>query len=230
MGLRFRKRITIDKTKKTWVNLSGSGVSASTKIGAATLNFGKSGVRSWVNLPGGLYYVSSKKRKVKETREYSSPSLRSTVHTSWLSPQDVLNQDVLKIYKNSKAYKQELELKKEGEVDFRNRNIAAVILSLFVIVVAPWWTSILLIPLIVFFLLCYGAIVEGSADQRSADKLEEHLNQIKDKIDQEKIVQDKIEQELRDRRDQLDKDKREHIKWLKGMIEENRLELEGLKE
>ena len=51
MGLTFRKRKKIGKN--SWLNLSGSGASSSTKIGPVTLN-SRGGF--WVNLPGGLNY------------------------------------------------------------------------------------------------------------------------------------------------------------------------------
>lgn len=51
MGIYFRKR---KKTgKNSWINISGSGVSASTKVGPVTLN-SRGGV--YVKLPGGLSF------------------------------------------------------------------------------------------------------------------------------------------------------------------------------
>lgn len=51
MGITYRKR---KKTgKNSWINVSGSGVSGSTKIGPVTFN-SRGGF--WVNLPGGLNY------------------------------------------------------------------------------------------------------------------------------------------------------------------------------
>ncbi|AFH91565.1 DUF4236 domain-containing protein [Corynebacterium pseudotuberculosis] len=51
MGITYRKRKKIDKN--SWLNLSGSGASASTKIGPVTLN-SRGGV--YVKLPGGLSF------------------------------------------------------------------------------------------------------------------------------------------------------------------------------
>ncbi|AKK11860.1 DUF4236 domain-containing protein [Corynebacterium uterequi] len=51
MGLYFRKRQKLGKD--SWLNLSGSGVSASKKIGPITIN-SRGGL--WVNLPGGLNF------------------------------------------------------------------------------------------------------------------------------------------------------------------------------
>lgn len=51
MGITYRKRKKIGKN--SWLNLSGSGASASTKIGPVTLN-SRGGV--YVKLPGGLSF------------------------------------------------------------------------------------------------------------------------------------------------------------------------------
>ncbi|WKD60460.1 hypothetical protein CCICO_02040 [Corynebacterium ciconiae DSM 44920] len=51
MGITFRKRQKVGKN--SWINLSGSGASTSTKVGPVTFN-SRGGV--WVNLPGGLTY------------------------------------------------------------------------------------------------------------------------------------------------------------------------------
>lgn len=51
MGIYFRKR---KKTgKNSWINVSGSGASMSTKVGPVTFN-SRGGM--WVNLPGGLNF------------------------------------------------------------------------------------------------------------------------------------------------------------------------------
>ncbi|AZA08472.1 MULTISPECIES: DUF4236 domain-containing protein [Corynebacterium] len=51
MGIFFRQRKKIGKN--SWLNVSKSGTSASTRIGPVTLN-SRGGV--YVNLPGGLHY------------------------------------------------------------------------------------------------------------------------------------------------------------------------------
>lgn len=51
MGITFRKRKKVGKN--SWINISGSGVSASTKVGPITLN-SRGGV--YVKLPGGLSF------------------------------------------------------------------------------------------------------------------------------------------------------------------------------
>ncbi|WBT08383.1 DUF4236 domain-containing protein [Corynebacterium sp. SCR221107] len=51
MGITFRKRKKVGKN--SWINISGSGVSASTKVGPVTLN-SRGGV--YVKLPGGLSF------------------------------------------------------------------------------------------------------------------------------------------------------------------------------
>lgn len=51
MGIYFRKRKKMGKN--SWINLSGSGASTSTKIGPVTLN-SRGGM--WVSLPGGLNF------------------------------------------------------------------------------------------------------------------------------------------------------------------------------
>ena len=51
MGIYFRKR---KKTgKNSWINVSGSGASMSTKVGPVTFN-SRGGM--WVNLPGGFNF------------------------------------------------------------------------------------------------------------------------------------------------------------------------------
>ncbi|WP_018297340.1 DUF4236 domain-containing protein [Corynebacterium lubricantis] len=51
MGLQYRDKKKIGKN--SWLNISGSGVSTSTKIGPVTLN-SRGGM--WVKLPGGLNF------------------------------------------------------------------------------------------------------------------------------------------------------------------------------
>lgn len=51
MGIQYRKRKKLGKN--SWLKLSGSGASASTKIGPVTIN-SRGGV--WVKLPGGLTF------------------------------------------------------------------------------------------------------------------------------------------------------------------------------
>lgn len=51
MGITYRKRKKVGKN--SWLNLSGSGASASTKLGPLTLN-SRGGL--WVKLPGGFNY------------------------------------------------------------------------------------------------------------------------------------------------------------------------------
>lgn len=51
MGLTYRSRKKLGKN--SWLNISGSGASASTKIGPVTLN-SRGGF--WVNLPGGFNF------------------------------------------------------------------------------------------------------------------------------------------------------------------------------
>ncbi|MFV8381666.1 DUF4236 domain-containing protein [Corynebacterium hindlerae] len=51
MGLQYRDKKKIGKN--SWINVSGSGASASTKIGPVTIN-SRGGV--WVKLPGGMTY------------------------------------------------------------------------------------------------------------------------------------------------------------------------------
>ncbi len=51
MGLTFRKRQKMGKN--SWLNLSGSGASASTRVGPITFN-SRGGF--YINLPGGLNY------------------------------------------------------------------------------------------------------------------------------------------------------------------------------
>lgn len=58
MGLLFRKKIKTGKN--SWLNVSGSGTSGSTKIGPVTLN-SRGGF--WVNLPGGLNYRGRWRKK-----------------------------------------------------------------------------------------------------------------------------------------------------------------------
>ncbi|WP_408934588.1 DUF4236 domain-containing protein [Corynebacterium marquesiae] len=51
MGLQYRSR---RKTgKNSWINVSGSGASMSTKVGPVTFN-SRGGM--WVNLPGGFNF------------------------------------------------------------------------------------------------------------------------------------------------------------------------------
>lgn len=51
MGLQYRQK---KKTgKNSWINISGSGASASTKIGPVTVN-SRGGL--WVKFPGGLNF------------------------------------------------------------------------------------------------------------------------------------------------------------------------------
>ncbi|PFG28003.1 putative secreted protein [Corynebacterium renale] len=51
MGIYFRDKVKTGKN--SWLNLSKSGASASTKIGPVTVN-SRGGF--WVNLPGGLNF------------------------------------------------------------------------------------------------------------------------------------------------------------------------------
>lgn len=51
MGLQYRDKKKVGKN--SWINVSGSGASFSTKIGPMTIN-SRGGV--WVNLPGGMTY------------------------------------------------------------------------------------------------------------------------------------------------------------------------------
>jgi hypothetical protein len=51
MGISFRKRVKTGKD--SWINVSGSGVSGSKKVGPVTVN-SRGGV--WVKLPGGFTY------------------------------------------------------------------------------------------------------------------------------------------------------------------------------
>ncbi len=51
MGTQYRKRKKLGKN--SWLNLSSSGASASTKIGPVTIN---SRGGAWVKLPGGLTF------------------------------------------------------------------------------------------------------------------------------------------------------------------------------
>ncbi|EKX87813.1 DUF4236 domain-containing protein [Corynebacterium durum] len=51
MGITFRKRQKMGKN--SWLNVSGSGVSASTKVGPVTFN-SRGGL--WLKLPGGLTF------------------------------------------------------------------------------------------------------------------------------------------------------------------------------
>ena len=51
MGLQYRDKKKI--SKNSWLNVSGSGASVSTKIGPMTIN-SRGGL--WVNLPGGMHY------------------------------------------------------------------------------------------------------------------------------------------------------------------------------
>lgn len=51
MGIQYRKRKKLGKN--SWLNLSGSGASASTKVGPVTIN-SRGGV--WVKLLGGLTF------------------------------------------------------------------------------------------------------------------------------------------------------------------------------
>ncbi len=51
MGITYRKCKKIGKN--SWINVSGSGASASTRIGPVTIN-SRGGI--WVKLPGGLNY------------------------------------------------------------------------------------------------------------------------------------------------------------------------------
>ncbi|AZA10675.1 DUF4236 domain-containing protein [Corynebacterium gerontici] len=51
MGILFRQKKKLGKN--SWLNISGSGASASTRVGPVTLN-SRGGV--YVNLPGGLHY------------------------------------------------------------------------------------------------------------------------------------------------------------------------------
>lgn len=51
MGITYRSRKKVGKN--SWINISGSGASASTKVGPVTFN-SRGGI--WVNLQGGLNY------------------------------------------------------------------------------------------------------------------------------------------------------------------------------
>lgn len=51
MGIQFREKKKVGKN--SWINISGSGASGSTRIGPVTIN-SRGGV--WVKLPGGLTY------------------------------------------------------------------------------------------------------------------------------------------------------------------------------
>lgn len=51
MGLQYRDKKKIGKN--SWINVSKSGASVSTKMGPVTFN-SRGGV--WVNLPGGMTY------------------------------------------------------------------------------------------------------------------------------------------------------------------------------
>ncbi len=51
MGLNYRKKVRTGKD--SWLNLSGSGVSGSKKVGPLTIN-SRGGL--WVKLPGGFTY------------------------------------------------------------------------------------------------------------------------------------------------------------------------------
>ncbi|QGU05539.1 DUF4236 domain-containing protein [Corynebacterium comes] len=51
MGITYRKRKKLGRN--SWLNLSGSGASASTRIGPVTIN-SRGGI--WLDLPGGLNY------------------------------------------------------------------------------------------------------------------------------------------------------------------------------
>lgn len=51
MGITYRKRKKVGKN--SWLNLSGSGASASTKVGPLTIN-SRGGL--WVKLPGGFNF------------------------------------------------------------------------------------------------------------------------------------------------------------------------------
>ena len=51
MGITFRKRQKMGKN--SWLNVSGSGVSVSTKVGPVTFN-SRGGL--WLKLPGGLTF------------------------------------------------------------------------------------------------------------------------------------------------------------------------------
>lgn len=51
MGIQYRQRKKVGKN--SWLNISGSGASASTKVGPLTFN-SRGGM--WVNLPGGLHF------------------------------------------------------------------------------------------------------------------------------------------------------------------------------
>ncbi|MCF1694608.1 DUF4236 domain-containing protein [Corynebacterium argentoratense] len=50
-GLNYRKRKKVGKN--SWINVSGSGVSGSTKLGPVTVN-SRGGL--WVRLPGGFTF------------------------------------------------------------------------------------------------------------------------------------------------------------------------------
>lgn len=51
MGFQYRKRQKL--SKDSWLNYSGSGVSASKRVGPVTVN-SRGGI--YVKLPGGLHY------------------------------------------------------------------------------------------------------------------------------------------------------------------------------
>ncbi|AWB84650.1 DUF4236 domain-containing protein [Corynebacterium liangguodongii] len=51
MGIYYRKKHKVGRN--SWLNLSGSGASVSTKVGPVTVN-SRGGL--WLNLPGGLNY------------------------------------------------------------------------------------------------------------------------------------------------------------------------------
>ncbi|MDU0478956.1 DUF4236 domain-containing protein [Staphylococcus chromogenes] len=51
MGIQFREKKKLGKN--SWLNITGSGASASTKVGPVTIN-SRGGV--WVNLPGGMTF------------------------------------------------------------------------------------------------------------------------------------------------------------------------------
>ncbi len=67
MGFRFRKRISI--LKGLWLNLSGSGVSASAHVPGLTVNASKRGLKPTLSLPGtGVSWTPSRKKRRRSRR------------------------------------------------------------------------------------------------------------------------------------------------------------------
>jgi tetratricopeptide (TPR) repeat protein len=94
VSVRFRKSIKILPGVR--INLSKSGPSLSIGGGGLTLNYGKHGVRTTADLPGGLYYTKLHGDKKDESAETGQKGKRKTGEVApveaGISPQEAANE------------------------------------------------------------------------------------------------------------------------------------------